>query len=209
MERGSFFLEVTGTDSSTAEIGEQIAWLGSALRPSEEESKLSCYSPFVSEMRVENIQATTADPPIAGYLSCSIDFRLEYYSGFSSNGQCWHHLFRNPTVVMGFPIRRRYQRNTGLEIPLNILAEMAQAYYVDIFDHKLFIKGFSTLLTPVEFNKSQNQILWHLTCNSNGSRISYLDGPVFHTDGIAFADLERSRNILGWCSDASFLAGEP
>lgn len=141
---------------------------------------------------------------------CGIDFKCEDLEQASSSpplGQCWHHLFRNPTVVMGFPIPYRSRQNTGLEIPLNILADLAQATQVDVFSDKLLIKGFSSLLIPTEYIRDQNQMMWHLRYNVHGDRISYLDGIGAHVRHITLADLESSRHILGWCSDAQFHAG--
>lgn len=112
-------------------------------------------------------------------------------------GQCWHHLFRNPTVVMGFPIPYRSRQGTGLEIPLNILAGLVQANQVDFFNNKLVIKGFSSFLIPSEYIKDQGQIMWHLRYNMHGDRISYLDSIGAQVRHITLADLESSRHILG------------
>jgi hypothetical protein len=108
---------------------------------------------------------------------------------------------------MGYPIPHRSRQGTGLEIPLNILAGLVQAKHADVFDNKLFIKGFSSLLIPTEFIRDKNQILWHLLYNVDGNRISYLDGIGDHAEHITIADLETNRHILGWCSDARCYAG--
>lgn len=108
---------------------------------------------------------------------------------------------------MGFPIPYRCRQGTGLEIPLNILAGLVKAKHVDFFGEKLFIKGFSSLLIPTEYIRDQNQIIWHLMYNIDGNRISYLDGIGAHAGHISLADLEKSRHILGWCSDARCYAG--
>lgn len=109
--------------------------------------------------------------------------------------------------MTGFPIPYRSRQGTGLEIPLNILAGAVHASRVDAFRDKLFIKGFSSLLIPTEHIRDQNQILWHLRYNVRGDRISYLDGIESHVGHITLTDLESSRHILGWCSDARCYAG--
>ncbi|GFN15432.1 Pfs domain protein [Aspergillus tubingensis] len=270
-----FLVEVTGIESSITEIGEQLAWLGSALRSSPHDSRILYCTPFINsaspspeppqakkresragtrnvtslsaeqlerrriramalEQDIQEIQALmkhqlarpsrqeypgmsyqdAANPnPQAAAITrvlCGIDFKCEDQEQASSSpplGQCWHHLFRNPTVVMGFPIPYRSRQNTGLEIPLNILAGLAQATQVDVFSDKLFIKGFSSLLIPTEYIRDQDQMMWHLRYNVHRDRISYLDGIGAHVGHITLADLESSRHILGWCSDAKFYAG--
>jgi hypothetical protein len=108
---------------------------------------------------------------------------------------------------MGFPMPYRSRLGTGLEIPLNILAGLVQANQVDVFSNKLFIKGFSSLLIPIEYIRDQHQMMWHLRYNAHGDRISYLDGIEAHGGHVTQADLESSRHILGWCSDARCFAG--
>ncbi|KJK62616.1 Phosphorylase superfamily protein [Aspergillus parasiticus SU-1] len=203
-------VEVTGIGESIAEIGEQLAWLGSALRSSPYDSRISYCTPFISSASVEDTSGPTSQAPPITRISCGIDFKLndqEQANPPLSVGQCWHHLFRNPIVVTGFPIPYRSRQGTGLEVPLNILAGAVHASRVDAFRGKLFIKGFSSLLIPTEHIRDQNQILWHLRYNVRGDRISYLDGIESHVGHITLTDLESSRHILGWCSDARCYAG--
>ncbi|TPR11848.1 Fungal specific transcription factor domain family protein [Aspergillus niger] len=205
-----FLVEVTGIEGSIAEIGEQLAWLGSVLRCSPHDSRISYCTPFVSNTSVEEASIPTSQTPTLTRVSCTIDFKVddqEQANSPPSLGQCWHDLFRYPTVAMGFPIPYRSREQTGLEIPLNILAGLAQAEQVDIFSDKLFIKGFSSLLIPTKYIRDQDQMIWHLRYNVHGDRISYLDGIEAHVGHITLADLESSRHILGWCSDAKCYAG--
>ncbi|OGM48282.1 hypothetical protein ABOM_002156 [Aspergillus bombycis] len=203
-------VEVTGIGESIAEIGEQFAWLGSALRSSPYDSRISYCTPLISSASVEDTSSPTSQASSITRISCGIDFKLntqEQASPPSSVGQCWHDLFRNPIVVTGFPIPYRSGQGTGLEVPLNILAGLVHANRVDVFRGKLFIKGFSSLLIPTEHIRDQSEILWHLCYNMRGGRISYLNGIAPHAGHITLADLESSRHILGWCSDARCYAG--
>lgn len=203
-------VDVTGIEDSIAEIGEQLAWLGSALRSSPHDSKISYCTPFLNSASVENASSLTLQAAYITKVSFFIDFRFvdeEHGGPPSPIGQCWHHLFRNPIVVTGFPIPYRSRQGTGLEIPLNVLAGLVQAKQIDVFGGRLFIKGFSSLLIPTEYIRDQGQMIWHLLYNSNGERISYLDGIEAHAGHILLADLEMSRHIIGWCSDARCYAG--
>ncbi|KAJ5549058.1 purine and uridine phosphorylase [Penicillium frequentans] len=189
-----FFAKVTGINESIAEIGEQLAWLASALRSSLHDSKLSYCTPFISSTTVESISMPTQQASLITKASCVIDFRLEAGEDDSppSVGQCWHHLFRNPIVVKGFPIARRSKHGTGLEIPLNLLAALVHAENAEIFN---------------EYMRDEDQITWHLLYNAKGERISYLDGIEGHAENITLSALATSRHILGWCLDAKCYAG--
>jgi len=120
-EGPEFKLQVTGIAKSIAEIGEQLAWLGSALRSSPYEVGVAFCTPFISEMGVEESSSHMASgSPTPRYfcnISFDLDFNAEDYE--SPNGQCWHHLFRNPLVVKGYPIPRRSSPNLGLWNPLS------------------------------------------------------------------------------------------
>jgi hypothetical protein len=113
-----------------------------------------------------------------------------------------HKLFRNPVVVKGYPIPRRIDWNTGLEIPLNILVGLARSTCVDGFNNKTYIKGFSTLL--VASKQSNETIYWHLIFNEDGSQVYFSDDLLPPQQETQFSDVMRSpRHIVGQCFDAS------
>jgi hypothetical protein len=92
---------------------------------------------------------------------------------FVENGKCWHHLFRAPVIVTGFPILARDHNEEGLEINLEMMSRLGGADRATIFDGQLIIKGFSTIFVPTA--RAHNSILWHLLRKSDDERISYLD----------------------------------
>ena len=152
IHKSKFMVEAFGTGDSVAEIGEQLAWLGAALRSSPYELGVAYCTPFVSDIHVSN-----APHPVSGIRLGPIFFarsispcRKGKNTLEPSNGQCWHNMFRNPVVVKGYPIPRRSEPNTGLEIPLNMMAGLARTQRVNTFNGKLFIKGFSTMLVPTK-----------------------------------------------------------
>ncbi|KAL6699840.1 hypothetical protein J3F84DRAFT_345145 [Trichoderma pleuroticola] len=89
-------------------------------------------------------------------------------------------------------------------MPLNMIAALANTQRVDEFDGRIFIKGFSTMLIPTDY--TQGVVIWHLQYRSDGDHISYFDACVPHTS-IHISDLEQSRHIVGWCSQAVIFAG--
>jgi hypothetical protein len=183
IHESKFMVEAFGRGDSVAEIGEQLAWLGAALRSSPYELGVAYCTPFISD--IDN-----APHPVSGTTSwtdilCKIDFTVEEREEHleTSNGQCWHNMFRNPVVVKGYPIPRISESNTGLEIPLNMMAGLTRTQHANTFNRKLFIKGFSTMLLPTKH--SGNLLIWHLLYNKDGSRISYLDNTIDHEADIA------------------------
>jgi hypothetical protein len=121
------------------------------------------------------------------------------------NGACWHDLLPNPRIIRGFPILRRNELDTGAEMSLNIMAGLMGSELVDMFNGKLFIKGFSAMLIPTRTDGKF--IYWHMIQKSDGSRISYLDSNIGHIENLTYADLDKSRHVVGWCSEANFYAG--
>ncbi|KAL6904704.1 hypothetical protein GGI43DRAFT_287411 [Trichoderma evansii] len=200
-----FKLEVIGTAESIADIGEQLAWLGSALRSSPYETGVTVVGAFVSGMGTNSTSGITEGQPPTFF--CNISFNLDVVdnTGEILNGQCWHQLFRNPVIVKGYHIPRRPMSDMGLEISLDTMANLAGTHYINNFHNKIFIKGFSAMLVPTRH--SDNILLWHLLCKKNGDRVSYLDGKDIHADDINLHDLETSRHILGWSSNIRYLVG--
>lgn len=201
-------IEAIGTGDSVAEIGEQLAWLGAALRSSSYELGVAYCTPFIIDIHVDNILHLVPGMLSESHMLCKIGFtvqeREEEHPG-SSKGQCWHSMFRNPVVVKGYPIPRRSEPNTGLEIPLNMMAGLGRTQRINTFKGKLFIKGFSTMLVPTKH--SGGLLIWHLLYNKDGNRISYLEDIDSHIGNISTSDLETARHILGWSSEIKYCAG--
>ncbi|KAI0466842.1 hypothetical protein F4859DRAFT_496110 [Xylaria cf. heliscus] len=205
--RSQVFVDVSGVGASIAEIGEQLAWLGAALRCSTREKGLVYCTPTIMQIGTNDAipQIDTMSPP--SQLVYEIGFTIEEVDNPPQrpNGQCWHDIFRNPVVVRGYPILRRDNTNTGLEAHLNVLAGLTRTKRVDRFKERLFLKGFSTMLVPTM--RDGDIICWHLVYKNDGSRISYLDNDVENETRILHSSLENLRHVLGWCSEAQFYGG--
>lgn len=208
IHESKFIVEAFGTGYSVAEVGEQFAWLGAALRSSPYEFGIAYCTPFISDIRVDNTPYLVSETPSWADILCKIDFTVQEKEEHleSANGQCWHDMFRNPVVVKGYPIPRRSELDTGLEIPLNMMAGLAQTQRANTFNGKLFIKGFSTMLVPTKH--SGDLLIWHLLYNREGNRISYLDNTVPHAENVSVFNLGEARHVLGWCSEIRNYAGK-
>ncbi|KAB8259361.1 hypothetical protein BDV32DRAFT_150476 [Aspergillus pseudonomiae] len=197
-------LEVTGISECIAEIGEQLAWLGAALRSSPYETGVAVCNAFASEFGMEELEDSTS--PSFSRFFFHISFNLEFVdeAEISSSGQCWHQLFGNPVIVSGYPILRRPMSNLGIEISLDTMARLVKTQHINTFNRKFYIKGFCVMLVPT--HSYDDIIVWHLLHKRNGERISYNETISGHAD-ISLSALEKSRHILGWCPKVRYLAG--
>jgi hypothetical protein len=200
-------LKVSGTLESVAEVAEAIGWLSAALRSSSEDRGILSISPKIANTHV---QSETADSTC---LSCEITFQTEVEVVDSElNGQCWHNLFRNPVVVKGYPIMHKPAGDTGIEMPLDVIAALARANRVTTFMGRTFIKGFNTMLLLT--GMVGDVFIWHLLSNGNGERISYTDPRVHEAMGenhlqtdLNMTLLGPSRHLIGWCSTITTSVG--
>jgi hypothetical protein len=115
-------------------------------------------------------------------------------------------MFRNPVMVSGYPILTKHERGLGLEMPLNMIAELGGSKRANEFDGKVFIKGFSTLLIATKITRGL--LIWHYFYNSDGERIPYLDYKLHGVDDISLLQLDSFRHVVGWCSDCMYYAGK-
>lgn len=209
IQESQFLVEAFGTAGSIAEVGEQLAWLGAALRSSPFESGVAYCTPSLFADHDYPLEHGTTEQ---SQLSCSIEYAFDEGTEQTDNenGQCWQCLFRNPLVVTGYPIPKRPQNNTGLEISISLMMALCQARHVAIFDGKPLIKGFCTMLVPTKH--VEQVVTWHVLTNEDGSHISYADPRAQNISGdcsgsIRIFDVERSRHIIGWCAYAKSYAG--
>jgi hypothetical protein len=204
--KGQTQADIVGSKEAAAEIGEILAWLGSALRSNPHSAKVGLCSvkidPRPSEARDKD-----------SVRCCHMRFDVDKWYTVAGNGSCWINLFRNPVIAAGFPIlaRTEAQSACGLELSLDMMAVLTQAKYVTKFDERIVMKGFSTMLVPTERNG--DTIFWHMLYNEDGNRISYRDDRIaneasdLHME-LEYADAERSRHVLGWSSKVEISAGE-
>lgn len=193
-------VKVEGTADSIATVAEQIIWLGASLRQSCSERGLATCRP---QIRISGPTAAGAPP------NCHIEFSVEEHntsSQESGDGQCWHEIFQNPVVARGYPIPRRTQYGSGLEIPLNVMAGLTGCPRINQYMGCHFLKGFSTALVPTE--KTKDAVLWHLYYSEDGSRLPYPNMEPMEKVNIGLGELTRARHIVGWCSKAQFFAGK-
>jgi nucleoside phosphorylase len=201
------WVDARGTAACIAEVGEQLAWLASALRSSPYPQKIAYSRAFIEGIQIGHV--TYEETSTGATYICKIGVKLHQGQSDSEavNGECWHQLFGSPVVVEGFPIPRRSENDSsGLEIPLNIMAGLAQARRISHFDGKTVLKGFAAMLLPMKC--IPGMVIWHLVHSKNGERVSYIETGNFDTADIIVPELESSRHILGWCPEIKSYAGK-
>lgn len=206
----AIYVEVSGSRSSIEEVGEQLAWLGGALRSSPFAGVASCL-PYVdtsdwSQDERDGLKYRNQQD------SCPIlKINFSFDEGNTdpesrAPGRCWYNLFRNPVVVRGFPISGRDSLAPGLDIPLNIMAGLIGTARAHTFNNTMILKGFSSMLVPSK--QSGNLIVWHVLFHADGSRIPYLEYDLSPLQLTSFAHIQTSRHIVGWCSSIKSRAGK-
>ncbi|UPK90290.1 hypothetical protein LCI18_001225 [Fusarium solani-melongenae] len=198
-DHSELHVKVEGTADSIATVADQIIWLGASLRQSCSRLGLATCRPHI---RISGPTVAGAPP------NCHIEFSVEEHNASSQEsggGQCWHEIFQNPVVVGGYPIPRRTQYGSGLEIPLNVMAGLTRCPRINQYMGRHFLKGFSTALVPTE--KTKDAVLWHLYYSEDSSRLPYPDMEPMDKVNISLGELTQARHIVGWCSKAQFFAG--
>ncbi|KAI5923380.1 hypothetical protein F4810DRAFT_668607 [Camillea tinctor] len=201
---------VSGNVYSVVEVGEQLAWLGAALRSSSLDHGVVYCKATINESARDSLIGTQEVYKIGfNFVATSQDYAMNQSS--TNPGTCWHSLFRNPVVVTGYPIPRRSKPNSGLLIPLDMMATLTNAHRLVEYCGRTFVKGFSAFLAATEI--VGDTVFWHLFFNTNGEYISYEDPRVPRVQEtplvITTEALERSRHILGWCQQVNNYTGAP
>ena len=95
----------------------------------------------------------------------------------------------------------------GLELSLDLMLALTRTFWAAVYDGVLLLKGFNTMLTPTL--KTGDSVVWHLTVDKSGDRLSYNDGvgsSCLHTVGEAIFD--GARHFVGWTTSANLLVGK-
>jgi hypothetical protein len=205
-------VSVTAGTYFISEFTEQIAWLASTLRSSPRDEGVADCHPRIENLSVRNVFHEDTTVTTTGTCSFSFNYEYQVLRDHNESGFCWGSLFRNATLVSGFPILLRPEARTGLEMSLGTMASLVQSDQLVQCGERIILKGFGLLL--IATLATSNVIMWHLfTSNGPGERISYFDSRLDSLDlrncNIpSLRPLESSRHIVGWCANATDFCGE-
>ncbi|OAL51735.1 hypothetical protein IQ07DRAFT_390101 [Pyrenochaeta sp. DS3sAY3a] len=194
------FIIAHGDQTTLTELSEQLAWLGSALRPSLNSDGVTLTTPRVGRI-VTSKNGTAASVDIV-FTSNLMSIRSATEADLDAS--CWHALFQNPTIVNGFPILARENSERGLQIPFHMLHTLAEATYLTTYHSTIILKGLVTMLVPTK--RSHRSITWHFLHNENGRRLSYSSVMSRCSNSIS-ADVididefgaDHMTHFVGWC----------
>lgn len=120
---------------------------------------------------------------------------------------CWHKMFHNPVIAMGYPITPRGAEEQGLEMPFSMMAVLAQTPFAASFQGATVLKGFSTILSLVK--RTGNLFSWHFLIDKERKRMPYNEGLRITRlqMQVGEQDLQMGRHIVGWTPSIDVFAG--
>jgi hypothetical protein len=201
-------MKVFGNVFAIAEVGEQLAWLGAALRSSPPgDTQIMACTPMVTV-------STDSSRNLSTPVTCEIRFDLNSQEvDHSAQGSCWRGLFKNPVIVGGFPIPRRSTTSaeTGAQMPLAIAGSLINSSRVVKWAGTTYLKGFSALLAATKV--VGDTVFWHLVYKDDGSYISYEDPrvprwPESADPFVVDAATRNYQHVVGWCDRIISHAGK-
>lgn len=199
------FTSVTavGTAHGLSEVGQQIAWLGAALQsPLPESVGLSTCLPVIKSISSITSPGSLYLHEILCHVSSTRPIPVDDEEIVT--GACWHHMFLNPIIVGGYPVLAK-SSGLGVEMPLNMMAQLAGTDRAVEFDGNIFLKGFSTMLVVTKV--LEDLLVWHYHYNRQGNRLSYLDHDHSNVDSIGLHKLQTARHVVGWCANHEYYTG--
>jgi hypothetical protein len=192
-----------------SELADQLGWLASAMNSSPSTGEAQILRS--STLEFNNVLALESSVS----LSCEIRVRSWIERGSTKSekryGTCWRPLFRNPSLVQGFPIFARPDRCLGLEIALDTLVFILGTDQVVQLNQRILIKGFNFLAVALQENAGV--VRWHLLHSRDSfQRIAYDDPQMEELyfnlpQGLTLKQLGTKRHIIGWCSEARDVCG--
>lgn len=223
-------VSIIGTSGVIAEVAEQLSWLSAALRAAPESKRLATSKPSIHCVTIpderslptieEKVQYEQTDEPRKGHDHSGTEellgatrqpyhFRimtdLRDVDYVSARGLCWYQMLQQSVMVRGFPIRRRQQKDLGLEISLKVAAELVGTMYLNSFAGQLFVKGYSAMLIPTL--QVGDLLVWHSYFSPLGQHLPYRYRDAGSVQGIKMDDIGNFRHVIGWCSHALNHAG--
>jgi hypothetical protein len=185
----SIAVEVIGPLKMVSEIGQQLAFLGAALRTS-------------GTGHVGRSEAL-----ISPFHAFSTNFHIKFsvHPLKETEISCWHNLFVNPVIACGFPTSNRADE-VGLEIPLEIMATLGGASHAVEYEGGVLLKGFSSMFVPLK--RTGDSIQWHFIRNEDDSRLPFweVDGRCpgrALVDTVGLESISSTRAFLGWWEKTS------
>jgi hypothetical protein len=199
---------VEGASSNLITAMTQLfAWIGSALNTSRFGDELLHAKAILKSPSKRSLQLLQefGSPP-----SIELELRFKHTPLHATEIACWLPLFKGATIASGFPIPDRAEE-VGLEIPLELLARLADVRQAIEFEGGIVLKGFGEMFVPVK--KTGDRVQWHaIVSEDSENRLTFDEGLSLCKsrallDEVSFEDLKSTRAIVGWCCAATTRLG--
>ncbi|KFX90066.1 hypothetical protein V490_06669 [Pseudogymnoascus sp. VKM F-3557] len=212
-------LQVTGTLDDIISITMQLSWMAAVFRKPSEEGLA------VSRAKVEynSHQELTSVSDKDNYRGFTIrSHGLENVTIQNDRGSCWNPIFHAFVIADGFGIPSRSDAFSGIELPLYLLAALAQLDYPLQYLDSFVLKGRKSAAIPVsscDTEEGHQWIQWHLIQSNDGSDLSMevvhmkaeecelVQSPISFESSINRLDHDRNRHFLGLYQSAAICLG--
>ncbi|KAK5735109.1 Rho GTPase activating protein [Elasticomyces elasticus] len=151
---------------------------------------------------------TEVSPDLVDPASHEPDLSLESTMSIPlASSHCWTQLVRNPVIVKGYPVARRYEGEQGLEIDIGLMVTLARACRATIFDSALVLQGLFSMLVAVK--ETAASVVWHYLLGQGPGRLCYSEARRYCDGATAtgFVGLQHARHFVGWTRSANVLTG--
>jgi hypothetical protein len=195
------------SSSLVANMTQLFAWIGSALSISRFGDQLT-YAKAI--LKSPSQRRHPYRRPRLCPSSIEFELRFKHTPLHATETACWLPLFKGATIASGFPIPDRAEE-LGLEIPLELLARLADVHQAIEFEGGIVLKGFGEMFVPVK--KRGDRVQWHaIVSEDSENRLTYDEGlsrceSRALLDEVSFDDLKSTRAIVGWCCAATTRLG--
>ncbi|CAH0022661.1 unnamed protein product [Clonostachys rhizophaga] len=141
-----------------ADIASQLAWVVAALK--EPPSTTVSFT----RARIEYLQDKESFCP---YFQIAHEDASSQLLG-DGEDTCWHQLFTELNVAVGFPVPERPEKMGGVELPLPLMTTFANIGYPVAYRDGFILKGWQNALFPIRtdsdscLSKAVSNLQWHL-----------------------------------------------
>ena len=182
-------LNVRGTRPEIVEIGQQLMWLTSILRNSNDKPSLTYSKVFFESVGLREFRIS---------LCKLIDMP-------PTRSACWHSLFPSRAVVQGFPIPKRHG-TIGLEISYPLMTFLAFSLYPLPWVEGIVLVGDDNVIIPI--SQIDGSIQWHLIKSYQGSGLDVLNAKNLPEPVVVSSQaMSTFRSFLGFCESAEIHLG--
>jgi hypothetical protein len=182
--RISIFASAT-EESVLVDIGQQLAWLGSAFRISLY-LESACFSPLFLRKGLR-----------------AFEIMFKHARIHETEMACWLPLFHSAVFASGFPISDRVDE-MGIEISIEVLAGISGVRHAVEYEGGVVMKSFCHLFAPIR--KTADCVQWHVVTNEDSEpRITYQEGISRCVSRAMLSEVSMEeamslRAVVGWCS---------